>query len=171
MVLRRTLRMLLGASLGLGLGMTLGCIEDEDFVSEYATEVCRLVRDCGRELRLPDQTDPLPATAACETLVEAHYSACGDSCNFRRGKARRCLRRLRNNECTSDDPALEDEGDEAIPLVCDDVFNQCEGGLDQEDQCISPHGCTVSGRAGASAGLLWMLALVGLGARGRRALR
>jgi MYXO-CTERM domain-containing protein len=161
--------MLLGAALGLGMGVTLGCMQDEDFVPEFAAEVCRMVRDCGRELRLPNETDPLPATAECEALVEAHYSACGDSCFFRRNKARRCLRRLRNNECSVDDPATpqEEVGDESIPWVCDDVFSECEGGEDQAQQCAAPHGCAVSGRSGAGALPLIGLLLLGTWRRRR----
>lgn len=169
---RRPLRTLLGAALGLSIGITVGCLEDEDFVGEYAVEVCRMVRDCGRELSLPDADEPLPATDACEAMVEAHYSSCGSSCNFRRNKARRCLRRLRGNEC-ADGVITNEDGDvadESIPLVCSEVFSECEGGEDHDLQCAAPRGCAVSGHpgAGAGAGALWLLGLVGLAARRRR---
>jgi MYXO-CTERM domain-containing protein len=167
---RRPLRTLLGAALGLSIGVTVGCLEDEDFVGEYAVEVCRMVRDCGRELTLPNADAPLPATAACESLIEAHYDSCGASCNFRRAKARRCLRRLRENECAEDIVTTPegDPADETIPWVCDDVFSECEGGEDQDQQCTAPRGCSVGGRSGAGASVLWILGLLGLGATRRR---
>ena len=170
---RRPLRTLLGVALGLSIGVTVGCLEDEGFVGEYAVEVCRMVRDCGRELTLPGADEPLPADSFCESMVEAHYASCSASCNFRRSKARRCLRRLRENEC-AEDVATTPEGepaDETIPLVCDAVFDECEGGEDQEIQCAAPRGCSVAGRsgAGAGAGALSLLGLLVLGWRRRRA--
>ena len=168
--LRRTL---VGSALGLVTGSAIGCYlhDEEDFVVEYAVEVCRMVRDCGRSLHLPGETDTLPATSACEDLVEAHYSTCTSSCDYRPSKARRCLRRLRDNECgkvvTGGGPNDEDKGDETIPLVCDDVFEQCEGGEDQAQLCNSPSGCAVGGRPGEGSWLALGLLVLGLGARRR----
>jgi hypothetical protein len=165
---RRPLRTLLGAALGLSIGITAGCLEDEDFVAEYAVEVCRMVRDCGRELTLPNADAPLPANELCESMVEAHYASCGTSCNFRRNKARRCMRRLRENECAEHilTTPEQEPADEMIPLVCDEVFSECEGGEDQNQQCAAPRGCSVADRSGASALLLGLFVL---GWRRRRA--
>lgn len=159
--LGRTMRrVLLGSALGLAAGVTVGCLQDEDFVAEYATEVCRMARDCGRELYLPGEEQPLPATEACESMIIAHYDTCRADCEFERAKARRCLRRLRNNECNT-----QDDSDEAIPLVCDAVFQPCSGGADQELDCGAPR-CSVGGSAGAGA--LPLLGLLLLGLRRRR---
>lgn len=165
---------LLGSALA--MGVTLGCLEDDDFVAEYATEVCRMVRDCGRELYLPDDpsdlTDEpqrLPATIECEGMMEDHYSVCQSDCQFHRGPARRCLRRLRENVCnpeSSNDPSDENPDDD-IALVCGQVFEECAGGPDQDQQCGRPS-CSVGASSQAGAGVLWMLGLLGLGARGRR---
>lgn len=157
------------------MGATLGCLEDDDFVDEYAVEVCRMVRDCGRELYLPDdpadltdQRQLLPATAECEVMIEAHYSTCRADCQFHRGKARRCLRRIRENVCGSTNPDPSDENpDDDIALVCGQVFEECAGGPDQDEQCGRPS-CSVGASSQAGAGMLWMLGLLGLGARGRR---
>lgn len=165
---RRPLRTLLGVALGLSIGITVGCLEDEDFVAEYAVEVCRMVRECGRELSLPNADEPLPASELCESMVQAHYDSCGGSCHFRRNKARRCLRRLRGNECK--DGVLSDENgveDESIPLVCSEVFSECEGGEDHDQQCAAPRGCSVGDRSGTGA--LSLLGLLALGWRRRRA--
>ncbi len=168
----RSLRMLLGMALGLSMGVTVGCLQDEDFVGEYATELCGMVRDCGVELTLPNATEPLPATSMCEALIEAHYSTCASDCFFRRSKARRCLRRLRDNQCTGEDePGTLDTvaRDADIPGVCHDVFGECDGGFDQEDQCAAPTTtCSVTGRGGASSLSLPFLGLLLLGLRRRR---
>lgn len=157
------------------MGVTLGCLEDDDFVAEYATEVCRMVRDCGRELYLPvDPSEPaaqrvlLPATGECEMMIEAHYSTCRSDCQFHRGKARRCLRRIRENVCDTENPDPSDENpDDDIALVCGQVFEECAGGPDQDEQCGRPS-CSVGASSQAGASVLWMLGLLGLGARGRR---
>lgn len=158
------------------MGVTLGCLQEDDFVDEYAVEVCRMVRDCGRALYLPD--DPgdldsdrvrLPATAECEPMIEAHYSVCRSDCRFNRAKARRCLRRIRENVCNPEngsDPS-DEYPDDDIALVCGQVFDDCAGGPDQDQQCGAPS-CSVGASSRASAGLLWMLALLGLGTRARR---
>ncbi|MCX4248074.1 hypothetical protein [Paraliomyxa miuraensis] len=159
---------------GLVAGVLAGCLyHEEDFVAEYAVEVCRMVRECGRELHLPGESELLPATSACEGMIEAHYSTCISGCNYRPAKARRCLRRLRDNECEGEvvtaDPDDDHDGDETIPLVCDFVFNECEGGDDQEIQCMSPNGCAVGERPGE--GWLLGLGLLGLWWVGRRRAR
>lgn len=167
----RSQRRLQRVALGLAVGMFAGCLyQEEDFVAEYAVEVCRMVRDCGRELSLPGQSDPLPATAECEAVIEAHYSTCASSCEYRPPKARRCLRRLRNNECkgevTTADPNDNEGGDELIPVVCSFVFEQCES-PEQEDHCASVNGCSVGGRPGEGSLLALGLLVLGLGARRR----
>lgn len=158
-----------GMGLGLTLGILVGCTVEEDFVAEYATEVCRMVRECGRDLHLPGESASLPSTSECESMIEAHYGTCISRCNFRSAKARRCLRRLRNNECHGEvmtaDPDDNLHADEAIPVVCDFVFNEC-GGDDEDIQCMSPNNCAVGERPGE--GSLVALGLLVLGVSARR---
>lgn len=163
----RRLRVLLGTTLGLATGVTLGCLQGEDFVSEYAVEVCRMVRDCGTELHLPKQTEMLPATSECEAIVETHYYTCDEGCQLDRTNARRCLRRLRDNQCDPETGTISGEvqGDEAIPWICRSVYEECNGGDAQRNQCSAPSNCSVGGRPGDRA--LCMVVLLVLGARRR----
>jgi len=119
--------MLVGSALGLATGITLGCLQEDDFVSEYAAEVCRMVRDCGRELHLPGSSDVLPATGDCEAIVRAHYSSCGSSCVFNRDKARRCLRRLRDNHCPAGDDGTATDGTGTVGTGDDAVGDETAG--------------------------------------------
>jgi hypothetical protein len=161
---QRSLHALLGATLGLATGVTLSC-EQGDFVTEYAAEVCRMVRDCGIELHLPKQTETLPATSECEVVVETYYLACDAGCQLDRAKARRCLRRLRDNECDPETGTISGEvqRDEAIPQVCSEVYEVCNGGNNQETQCSAPSGCSVGGRPGDDAVLMLGFLVLGVG--------
>lgn len=164
----RLLRARWGSALGLGLGVLAGCLhQEEEFVAEYAAEVCRIVRDCGRELHLPGEDETLPNNAFCEGRVEAHYSTCASGCEYLPAKARRCLRRLRDRDCDPNEGMLGDRSEDSIPLVCDEVFEQCEGGEDQDSLCASPLGCAVGGRPGEGWFLALGLVVLGLGARRR----
>lgn len=153
--------------LGLALGLAVGCLRKEDnFVEQYATELCDAVRDCGATLTLPGG-QALPVSSACEGVVEAHYLACGDRCEYQPRKARRCIRRLRRNsdcdDATVSGAGGEQEDEEFIPLVCDEVYTQCSG---DDDLCRAPT-CAVMG-SGHREGLGWALGLFALGLVGRR---
>lgn len=158
-------RMLGGSALGLLVGTSVGCLFQEDeFVTEYAAEVCRLVRECGRELRLPGESEPLPSTSACEDRIEAHYASCTAGCDYIPRKARRCLRRLRDNECNNPSGTVDDE---TIPIVCNDVFRECQDD-EQAQMCRAPSGCSIGDPRGSGSVLALGLLVLGLGARRRR---
>jgi MYXO-CTERM domain-containing protein len=163
-------RSLMGLLLGAVAGSSPGCSlrEHDEFVSELASEVCRLQR-CGYGLKLPGSDSVLPDDETCELQVEAHYGSCGDRCAYNVRDARRCIRRLSDDICDEADleegvAAMADE----LPLVCDAVFTGCEG----EESCEAPFAgvCSVSSRPDPAAAA-WALGLLmlGVGARRRRA--
>lgn len=131
-------RPLMGLLVGLVAGSSPGCLQEQDeFVSQLASEVCRLQRSCGYALQLPGSDVPVPDDETCEAQVEAYYGSCGDRCAYNVRKARRCIRRLEKDICDQgeDGVAGVEEDDNELPLVCDAVFTGCEG----EESCAAPH--------------------------------
>lgn len=166
-------RPLVGLLLGVVAGSAPGCSlrEQDEFVGELASEVCRLQRTCGYALKLPGHEDLLPEDETCEAVVEAFYDSCGERCAYNVRKARRCIRRLEDDSCDMDSEiqtSAEPNETAELPTVCDAVFTGCEG----PDSCDAPHSglCSVATRPepGHAAWALGLLCL-GVAARRRRA--
>jgi hypothetical protein len=161
---RPHLRLRLLARLGFAasLGGFASCLQEDDFVDDFAAQVCRLAVDCNTALTLPGESEPLPNDrAACESAVVEHYSVCSDGCEMSRRHARRCLRRIEDTSCPDGSGT-----DLVVPLACDLVFRSCDPDVVEQGHCVGPT-CSVVPQRDAPLGGLALLG-VGLWARRRR---
>lgn len=155
---------LAGFVLGL-VGATASCEPDgpDAFNDEAADLVCEIYRKCGEDLTrgielhhgLPDDDDGLET--ACFSKVWDDFSACGDHCEFKRPKARRCLRRLERmaDSC------------EAVTLgPCRRVYTDCDASQGTTDSSCKLWNCSVT--RGSTRGAYWGLGLLLLGGWARR---
>ncbi len=161
-VLARTLT--LGGGLGLAVGMlggSGGCKpKTADLYNEdLAVAICDVRRSCGDKVLLTSMTGTVsfPDDAGCEEAVLMQFEGCGDSCKFRRGYARRCLRRLES---------LADTCEGSIG-PCRRAYRKCED--PNETSRCNLHNCGARIDAPSREGLPWlMLVAVGVWARRRR---
>lgn len=153
-------RTLVGLALGIGLGASPGCTvrEDDEFADRLAEQLCSLRDRCGFDFVLPGDSEPVSTMGSCEAAVRDHYEQCGDRCDFSRTRARRCLRRIDRIE-------LDDcpDGHLVLPLVCDDVYSECEG-----ESCPAPIATCAVTRGSGPAGSVLALGLLVLGGWSRR---
>lgn len=129
-------------ALGAAMGASASCLQEDDFVQQFAVSVCRTVVQCDLTLNLPGSGELPKTRSECEAAMIEHYSTCSDGCRLVRRKARRCLRRLEDNTCPSAPQA--NDGDAGIPWVCNAVFRGCDPDVVERGDCIAPTACAVS---------------------------
>jgi hypothetical protein len=161
---RPRLRSLATLGFAAAMGASASCLQEDDFVDEFAVLVCRTVVQCGITVHLPGGGELPDTRTECEAAMIEHYSTCSEGCRMVRRKARRCLRRLEDNHCASAPQA--NDGDAGIPWVCDDVFRGCDPEVVEQRDCIAPT-CAVVPQRDAPLGGLALLG-VGLWVRRRR---
>lgn len=91
-------RLVLAFSLGL-LASSCEDISPSSFDEDVSLLVCEINRTCDVEIS-GGVLDSLPTDFRCEDELMARFGSCGQSCQFRKTSARKCIRKL---EKTLDD--------------------------------------------------------------------
>ncbi len=105
----------------LGLAGLVGCgVSEEEFVPAYVDHYCVAWLDCTDPAELV--FDGIDGTDYCLGTFGPVMQQKAETCKLKKGRAKRCLDEMALLTCPSDG-----ELDDALPLICNDVWHKCLG--------------------------------------------
>ena len=105
----------------LALAALAACgVPEDEFVPAYVDAYCVAWLDCTDPAELV--FDGIDGTDYCLATVGPTVQAKAESCKLKKSKARQCLDQMELLTCPS-----EGELDDALPLICLDVWHKCLG--------------------------------------------
>ena len=113
-----------------GLSLASCGLDESYFVPDYADRYCDAFMSCSSSAQL--MFEGIASHDDCLGLFGADVEAWGESCKYKGGKAKKCLKAMESLVCPVEGETLDD----VLPIECEEVYIKCTvtaGGDDDEE--------------------------------------